>query len=137
VIPGTGVLLHNRAEYFTPETYVGGAKLPIHTLAPGMALRRGEPHLVFGTMGGPAQIQFHLQVLVRVFIYGQGIEEAIAAPRWRFGGGGLLAEAGLPDIAASQMPFPDSAGHFHAIQMTGRGLEAACDPRSDGAAVGY
>jgi gamma-glutamyltranspeptidase/glutathione hydrolase len=136
VIPGTGVLLHNRAEYFTPETYVGGAK-PVHTLAPAMALQDGAPRLIFGTMGGPAQIQFHLQILTRIFVAGQPIEAALAAPRWRFGEGGLLAESGLPDIGASPMPFPDSAGHVHAILMTEHGLEAAYDPRSDGAALGY
>lgn len=136
VIPGTGVLLHNRAEYFTPDAYFGGAK-PVHTLAPAMALRDGEPNLIFGTMGGPAQIQFHLQVLARIVVAGQDVESAIAAPRWRFGEGGLLAEPGLPDLGAAPMPFPDSAGHFHAIHVTPRGLEAAHDPRSDGAALGY
>jgi gamma-glutamyltranspeptidase/glutathione hydrolase len=129
-------LLHNRAEYFTPETYVGGAK-PVHTLAPAMALQDGAPRLIFGTMGGPAQIQFHLQILTRIFVAGQPVEAALAAPRWRFGEGGLLAESGLPDIGASPMPFPDSAGHAHAILMTEHGLEAAYDPRSDGAALGY
>lgn len=136
VIPGTGVLLHNRAEYFSPEEYVGGAK-PVHTLAPAMALESGEPRFIFGTMGGPAQIQFHLQILARVFVAGQPVEEAISGPRWRFGEGGLLGEAGLPDIGAAPMPFPDSAGHAHAILVTPGGLETAHDPRSDGAALGY
>jgi gamma-glutamyltranspeptidase/glutathione hydrolase len=136
VIPGTGVLLHNRAEYFTPETYVGGAK-PVHTLAPAMALQHGAPKLIFGTMGGPAQIQFHLQLLARIFVAGEDVAEAIAAPRWRFGEGGLIAEPGLPDIGAGPMPLPDSAGHMHAILVAEDGLHAASDPRSDGAALGY
>ncbi len=137
VIPGTGVLLHNRAEYFTPEEYVGGATLQRHTLSPAMALQDGEPRLIFGSMGGPAQIQFHLQILARIFVAGQSVEDAIAAPRWRFGEGGLLAESGLPDIGAAPMPFPGSAGHAHAILVTDDGLRAAHDPRSDGAALGY
>jgi gamma-glutamyltranspeptidase/glutathione hydrolase len=136
VIPGAGVLLHNRAEYFSPEDYVGGAK-PVHTLAPAMALRDGEPRLIFGSMGGPAQIQFHLQILARVFVAGQDVADALAGPRWRFGEGGLLGEPGLPNIGAAPMPFPDSAGHAHAILVANDGLHAAHDPRSDGAALGY
>jgi gamma-glutamyltranspeptidase/glutathione hydrolase len=42
VVPGTGVLLHNRGSYHTPQTYRGGAK-PVHTLAPGMVLADGLP----------------------------------------------------------------------------------------------
>jgi gamma-glutamyltranspeptidase/glutathione hydrolase len=136
VIPGTGVLLHNRAEYFQPAEYIGGAK-PMHTLAPAMALQDGQPRLIFGTMGGPAQIQFHLQVLARVFVSGEDVADAIASPRWRFGANGLLAEAGLPYIGAQPMPLPDSAGHFNAILVEPGHLRAAADPRSDGAALGY
>ena len=136
VIPGTGVLLHNRAEYFTPETYIGGTK-PVHTLAPAMALQNGEPRLIFGSMGGPSQIQFHLQLLARIFVAGQDIAEAIAAPRWRTMGPNLLAEAGLPDIGAQPMPDPHNAGHAHAIMVEPHHLLAAADPRSDGAALGY
>lgn len=136
VIPGTGVLLHNRAEYFRPHDYIGGAK-PVHTLAPAMALQHGQPRLVIGTMGGPAQIQFHLQLLARIFVMGEDIGDAIAAPRWRFGEGGLIAEAGLPDIGAAPMPYPDSAGHAHAILVEPGCLVAVADPRSDGAALGY
>lgn len=137
VIPGTGVLLHNRAEYFTPETYIGGSK-PVHTLAPAMALQNGRPRLIFGSMGGPAQIEFHLQILARIFIAGQDIAEAIAAPRWRTGAPmGFLAEAGLPDLGAQAMPDPHNAGHAHAIMVEPSFLLAAADPRSDGTALGY
>jgi gamma-glutamyltranspeptidase/glutathione hydrolase len=102
-----------------------------------MALQEGQPRLVFGTMGGPAQIQFHLQLLARIFVAREDIGDAIAAPRWRFGQGGLIAEDGLPDIGAAPMPYPDNAGHMHAILIERGQLFAAADPRSDGAALGY
>ncbi|MFN2610084.1 MAG: gamma-glutamyltransferase, partial [Actinomycetota bacterium] len=70
VVPGTGVHLHNRGAYHTPASYKGAAR-PIHTLAPGMATRGGKPHLLFGTMGGEAQIQIHMQLLVRLLAVGQ------------------------------------------------------------------
>ncbi|MCH8050543.1 MAG: gamma-glutamyltransferase [Chloroflexi bacterium] len=136
-IPGTGVLLQNRGAYFEPHQYRPGAK-PVHTLAPAMALKDGRPRFVFGTMGGEAQIQVHLQLLARVFVAGQELGEAIAAPRWRFGdGGGLLAEVGLPDLGAQPMAMPEQAGHAHGILVEPDHLVAAADPRSDGAALGY
>ncbi|MDO8614884.1 MAG: gamma-glutamyltransferase [Dehalococcoidia bacterium] len=137
MVPGAGVLLQNRAAYFKPHEYRGGER-PVHTLAPAMALADGRPRLIFGTMGGDAQIQVHLQLLARVFAAGQELGEAVAAPRWRLGEGAqLLAEAGLPDIGAQPMPIADWAGHAHAILVEEDQLTAAFDPRSDGAALGY
>ncbi len=136
VIPGTGVLLQNRAAYFSPETYAPGAR-PVHTLAPAMALRDGSPRLIFGTMGGDAQIQIHLQLLARILLAGQELGEAIAAPRWRLSDDGLQAEDGLPELGAQPMPMPEMAGHAHAILVEDGYLAAAADPRSDGTALGY
>jgi gamma-glutamyltranspeptidase/glutathione hydrolase len=136
VVPGTGVLLHNRGAYFQPHEYIPGAR-PTHTLAPAMVLQHGAPRLVLGTMGGEAQIQVHLQLLARIFVAGEDVADAVAAPRWRFGDDGLLAEAGLPDIGAQPMPIPDNAGHAHLILVAEDGLHAAADPRSDGIALGY
>ncbi|MEX0800599.1 MAG: gamma-glutamyltransferase [Dehalococcoidia bacterium] len=137
VVPGTGVLLHNRAVYFTPETYRPRAR-PVHTLAPAMALRDGEPQLIFGTMGGETQPQIHLQLLARVLVAGQELGEAIAAPRWTLDANGLHAEDSLPDLGADRIPVPDLAGHAHALLVEDDStLTAAHDPRSDGAAMGY
>src|SRR5262245_23445731 len=140
VVPATGVLLHNRAAYFTPETYRGGAK-PVHTLAPAMALAGGRPRLVFGTMGGDGQVQIHLQLLARILVAGQPPAVAVAAPRWTFDRTTLRVEPGLDvspprGMTASPMPVPDLAGHAHAILVGPDGLDAGCDPRSDGVPVG-
>ena len=138
VVPGTGVLLNNRAAYFKPHEY-GPRKRPTHTLAPAMALEYGKPRLVFGTMGGDTQIEIHLQLLARIFVAGQQVGDAIASPRWMHRGGRLVAEPGLPEIGADPLPpeFPELAGHAHAILVEDGHLGAAFDPRSDGAAVGY
>jgi gamma-glutamyltranspeptidase/glutathione hydrolase len=137
VVPGTGVLFHNRGAYLRPEEY-GPRARPTHTLAPAMALRDGEPALVFGTMGGETQVQIHLQLLARIFVAGEDVGDAIAAPRWVIRGGRLMAEAGLPDLNAEPVPAPELAGHAHAIHIRGpREIAAAFDPRSDGAVVGY
>jgi gamma-glutamyltranspeptidase/glutathione hydrolase len=142
VVPGTGVLLHNRGAYHTPESYRGGAR-PVHTLAPAMALAGGRPRLVFGTMGGEGQVQIHLQLLARILVAGEDVDTAIAAPRWTFGPSTILVEDGLPALAALPagmtalpMPVPELAGHAHAILVEPDGLIAAADPRADGIAVG-
>jgi len=140
VVPGTGVLLHNRGAYHTAATYRGGAR-PVHTLAPGMALRDGRPALLFGTMGGDAAVQIHLQLLARILVAHEPVDRAIAAPRWTFTGETLLVEEGLPPLeppgmAVARMPVGELAGHAHAIQVGAGGLEAACDPRADGVPVG-
>jgi len=136
MIPGTGVLLHNRGAYFQPEEYCPGAR-PAHTLAPAMALRDGEPYLVFGTMGGETQVQIQLQLLARIHIAVEDPQDAISAPRWCIRSRRLFAEPGLPEIGAQPLAQQDLAGHAHAIRVTPEGLHAAFDPRSDGAAVGY
>jgi gamma-glutamyltranspeptidase/glutathione hydrolase len=136
VIPGTGVLLHNRGSYFRPEEYRPGAR-PVHTLAPAMALRDGEPYLVFGTMGGETQVQIQLQLLTRIHLAGDDVQGAVAAPRWCIRSRRLFGEPGLPDIGAQPLAQQDLFGHAHAIQVTPEGLAASFDPRSDGAAVGY
>jgi gamma-glutamyltranspeptidase len=137
VVPGTGVLLHNRGAYHTSDSYRGGAK-PVHTLSPAMAVQDGKPKLVFGTMGGDAQIQIHLQLLTRILIAGQSVEEAVAAPRWNATADTLLVEPGLPELPDSQVSqVPETFGHAHCIQVADAGLEAAADPRADGVPVGY
>lgn len=136
VVPGTGVHLHNRGAYLREQEYRGGAR-PVHTLSPAMALTDGVPKMIFGTMGGEAQIQIHLQLLARVLVLGQDPAEALAAPRWVKRGGDLLAEEGLPDLGAQVIPRSDLAGHAHMIVSTEAGLAAATDPRCDGLAVGY
>jgi gamma-glutamyltranspeptidase / glutathione hydrolase len=142
VVPGTGVLLHNRGAYHTTATYRGGAR-PIHTLAPAMALRGGRPDVVFGTMGGDAQVQIHVQLLARMLVADEPADDAVAAPRWTFDRTTLLVEDGLPALAplppgmtALAMPVADLAGHAHAIRIRADGLDAGADPRADGVPVG-
>ena len=59
---------------------------PPHTLCPAMATRDGELVAVFGTMGGDAQPQILLQLAARLFAGGEGVADAIAAPRWALAG---------------------------------------------------
>jgi gamma-glutamyltranspeptidase/glutathione hydrolase len=102
-----------------------------------MALKDGEPKLIFGTMGGDTQIQIHMQLLARVFTLGQDPLEALSAPRWAKKGkeGKIIAEDGLPDIGDVQRSA--GIGHAHMILRTKGGLAAAADPRTSSLAAGY
>ena len=142
MIPGTGVVLHNRGAYFTEHSY-GPRAQPIHTLAPAMVLREGEPLLVLGTMGGEAQVQIHVQLLARILIAQEDVESAIAAPRWNYTRSELIVDEGLPDleglvpgVTVRRPVRPEETGHAHCIRLEAGSLSAAADPRSDGMPVG-
>jgi gamma-glutamyltranspeptidase / glutathione hydrolase len=87
VLPGLGIFLHNRGIGFAldpghPAGYRPGARPP-HTLAPvAVTGPAGALDAVLGTMGGDAQPQVLLQLLVRALVHGEDPGAAVAAPRW-------------------------------------------------------
>jgi gamma-glutamyltranspeptidase/glutathione hydrolase len=116
---------------------------------PAMALRGGEPYLVFGTMGGDGQPQTHLQFLNRVIDDGRDIQDAIDAPRWvvsptdwsvraesRFDHDMLQELSRRGHSLTMAAPFDTGMGHAHAIEVTDYGYACATDPRAEGAALG-
>jgi gamma-glutamyltranspeptidase/glutathione hydrolase len=85
----TGIALHNRGSYFSLDprhaNYLQPGKRTMHTLMPGMVFRDGRPLMVFGTMGGDAQPQIHVQLLTAMLDFGLNPQQAISAPRWQSG----------------------------------------------------
>ena len=169
VLPGHGIFLHNRGMGFSlrpgePAEY-GPARRPPHTLSPlAVTSPAGALEAVLGTMGGDAQPQVLLQLLVRMLALGQEPGQAIAAPRWvlsrepttafdiwhlddppliRIEHDAPLAWA--PGLRArgyeviESPPGDQDFGHAQAIRVTGDGLlSGAADPRSgDGGVVGW
>lgn len=94
VVPGTGISLQNRGNGFTLEdghpNQVGGSKKPFHTIIPGFVMQDGAPSLSFGVMGGHMQAQGHLQMLVRIYLWGENPQAASDAPRWYLAEDGKL-----------------------------------------------
>ncbi|MBL4720077.1 MAG: gamma-glutamyltransferase family protein, partial [Alphaproteobacteria bacterium] len=85
-IPELGFCLNSRAQMFwleedRPATLVPG-KRPRTTLSPSMALKDGEPYMVFGTPGGDQQDQWQVNVFLRHTQFGMNLQEAIDAPSW-------------------------------------------------------
>jgi gamma-glutamyltranspeptidase/glutathione hydrolase len=115
-----------------------------------MALRNGDPWLVFGSMGGDAQAGVHAQVLTRIVGDGDDPADAIEAPRWRvdpwtwgvraekrFDAAVFAGLAALGHDVAIAPAYDPGMGHAHAILRTKAGYGVTSDPRSEGAALGY
>lgn len=152
VVPGTGISLQNRALGFTLEAghpnQVDGRKRPYHTIMPGFVTGDGQPLMSFGVMGGHMQAQGHVQIVVRIFMYGQNPQAASDAPRWQVVEDGQLAlEIGFDaEVAKGLMARGHDVhveippGTFGGAQLI-RKLEscycAASDHRKEGQAVGF
>ncbi len=156
VVPeGTGVSLQNRGCGFSLEpgsqNRVGPRKRPFHTIIPGFVMRDGAPEMSFGVMGGPMQAQGHVQMALRTQLWGQDVQSAVDAPRWRITHGlGVACEQAMdPRLVealrglghAVTLESPDVSFGFGGAQLIrrlpGGGYSAGSDPRKDGCAVGF
>jgi gamma-glutamyltranspeptidase/glutathione hydrolase len=154
VAGNTGILLQNRGHYFSladahPNALEPG-KRTLHTLMASLALRRGRPWLVFGTMGADGQPQTTVQVLARA-LAGADAQSAVSAPRilaGRFlvedneerlvieedlGVETMLELATLGHRIEAAPPRDERMGHAQAILVHDDGsVETGLDPRADG-----
>jgi gamma-glutamyltranspeptidase/glutathione hydrolase len=152
-VPEWGINLNNRGFSFSLDpsraNALGPSKRPMHTLIPAMALRDGEPWLVFGSMGGDAQVGVHVQALGHVLDEDADPADAIAAPRWRLdvGSWDVKIETRAPDelrrgllerghTLETTSAYDSGMGHAHAIWTTAGGYGATSDPRAESAALG-
>ena len=86
VIPELGFALNTRLQITwlderSPNVLAPG-KQPCTTLSPSLALRKGQPWMVFGTPGGDQQDQWQATFLLRHVLHGMNLQEAIDAPSW-------------------------------------------------------
>lgn len=87
VVPGLGFPLGTRAQQFSfqeghPNVLEPG-KRPRTTLTPSLAMRDGEPYMVFGSPGGDMQDQVSLQFFLNVVEFGMDLQAAVDAPLFR------------------------------------------------------
>jgi gamma-glutamyltranspeptidase len=155
----TGVLWQNRGAAFSlvpghPNELRPG-KRPFYTLNPGMALKAGMPHLLYGTQGADGQPQTLSLLLTRLLDHGLSPSEALRRPRFLLGrtfsdsrdGLKLETDAGEPVFAelarrGHQISPIDSlsplAGQAGIIRIDADGsLSGAHDPRSDGCGLAW
>jgi gamma-glutamyltranspeptidase/glutathione hydrolase len=152
VVPGTGISLQNRGACFTTEAghpnQVAGGKRPYHTIIPGFVTREGAPLMSFGVMGGHMQPQGHVQMVTRIFDYGQNPQAASDAPRWYVEKDASLSlEPGFaPEVVEDlrrrghHVTPISSTARFGGAQLIYRLENGYCtgtDWRKDGQAVGF
>jgi gamma-glutamyltranspeptidase/glutathione hydrolase len=151
VVPGTGVVLHNRGAGFTLErdhpNRLGPGKRPLHTLVPALVMKDGKPLMPFGVMGGDNQAQAHVQIIVNIVDFGMNVQEAGDAARVRHGVEGFAAESGigaavraaLTERGHTMIDGRGAMGGYQAVMIdpaTGV-LAGGSDPRKDGLAIGW
>jgi gamma-glutamyltranspeptidase/glutathione hydrolase len=147
----SGVMLHNRGACFSTvpghPNCIGPGKRPMHTIIPGMAMRKGRCEMPFGVMGAHYQPMGHAQVVTNIVDYGMDVQAAIDAPRAFFVGSNSVVERGVPQstiagleqrghtVVVSSVPW-GGAQAIH-IDWDRGGLIGGSDPRKDGCAMGY
>jgi gamma-glutamyltranspeptidase/glutathione hydrolase len=140
MVPGTGIILHNRGSLFSLDSadtnVIAPRKRTYHTLSPGIALRPdGSLFMVFGTPGGDGQTQTMLQLFNNIALFGMTPQQSVESPRWRsFESGRLLLEPGIPesvraalralghDVRVSDGPTSEMGGAQVIMLMAGSGV---------------
>ncbi len=162
--PKLGFCFQNRGALFDltpgrPNSYAPG-KRPFHTIIPAFVTKDGKPVMSFGVMGGDFQPQGQVQILMNLFDFGMGLQEAGDAPRIRHdgsstptghtagpNGGEVVLEPGFDSKAIDELK---RRGH-HIAKLSGEfgGYQAiwydaekdvyfgATESRKDGVALGY
>ncbi|KMW60380.1 Gamma-glutamyltranspeptidase [Candidatus Rhodobacter oscarellae] len=154
-VPGTGIHLQNRGAGFSldpkSQNAVAPGKRPFHTIIPAFLMKGDAPLMSFGVMGGPMQAQGHVQMTLRTQLWGQDVQMAVDAPRWRvLGGLGLACETSFPEATLQSLAdmghvvgreAPDNAFGFGGAQLIAKldsgAYAAGSDSRKDGQAVGF
>ena len=153
-IPELGFCLNSRAQMFWLEEGVPSSlapgKRPRTTLSVNLALKDGEPYMVFGTPGGDSQDQWALTFFVRHSQHHMNLQEAIDAPMFQTNHmpssfwpreadlGSLLLEDRFPEATVAELARrghkverkdPWCLGRLSAATKTGEMLKAAANPR--------
>ena len=109
MVPGTGIVLHNRGGLFSLDAanvnVIAPNKRTYHTLAPSMVLRAdGSPLMTIGSPGGDGQTMTLLQVLNNMLVFEMMPQAAVEAARYRsLESGRLLLDAGITEAVREQL----------------------------------
>lgn len=158
ILDESGITWQNRGTSFslapTHHNALKPGRRPFHTIQPALARLADGRVMPFGTMGGEGQPQTQAMIFARHVLHGQDLQAAITAPRWLLGrtwgakttslrienrvDPGVIAaldQAGhAPEVIGD---YDEVMGHAGALVHHPDGLiEGACDPRSDGTALG-
>ncbi|HEX3600447.1 MAG TPA: gamma-glutamyltransferase [Lacipirellulaceae bacterium] len=162
--PKLGFCFQNRGALFDltpgrPNSYAPG-KRPFHTIIPAFVTKDDKPVMSFGVMGGDFQPQGQVQILMNLFDFGMGLQEAGDAPRIRHdgsssptgqtaepNGGEVVLESGFDAKTIDELKrrghhIAKTSGEFGGYQAIWYDAEkdvyfGATESRKDGVALGY
>jgi gamma-glutamyltranspeptidase/glutathione hydrolase len=153
VEPETAIILQNRGHLFSLDenhpNCIGPHKRCVHTLMPGLIMKKGQPFGVLGLKGGHVQPQVQVQILTNLIDFDMTPQEAITAARFNHIEG---AKVGLEPAVGQSVKDelarrghqivggnPESFGGAHAILIDGESgaFIGGSDPRKGGCALGY
>jgi gamma-glutamyltranspeptidase/glutathione hydrolase len=153
VVPGTGMILHNRGGLFDFEAgnvnSLAPRKRPQTTIIPAF-MEKGDVKIGFGIMGGYNQAQAHAQFVSNIADFGFDIQAAMEAPRFTkssFDGCDVSIESRVSEKVRNDLtahghklrvtePFSGSMGRGNVVMVDEKGVKfGGSDPRADGAAV--
>lgn len=159
ILPGTGVLMHNRGTDLSLEP--DGAHMlhpgsqPRHMMSPAIAQLKNGRVLACGSTGDDGELQTQSALLSRHMIFAMPLGQSVARPRWRCApepdGGeyALQLESGfedavLRDLHRSGQPiqvlpaiWSRSMGAAGAVAFQANGMmEGVQDPRAEGSTMG-
>ncbi len=158
VVPGTGIVLHNRGGLFSMDrdhaNALTGGKRPYHTIIPGLATKGDDLYLCYGVMGAFMQPQGHLQVISNLVDHGMDPQQALNALRFIVAEDEVSLEEGVSKEVLSELQrrghktrtidsyWRGLSGGFGGAQLIQRDpetgvLRGASEPRKDGCAVGW
>jgi gamma-glutamyltranspeptidase len=159
VLPETGITWQNRGVSFsldpTHHNCLKPHRRPFHTIQPALARLSDGRVMSYGTMGGEGQPQTQAMVFTRHVLYGQGLQQAVTAPRWllgrtwgadttnlrienRFDAGVLKALENAGHDLEIIGDYDEVMGHAGALVYHPNGLiEGAADPRGNGLPAGF
>jgi len=159
VLPETGINWQNRGSSFSLDprhlNTLRPGKKPFHTLNPALARFRDGRTLVYGAMGGDGQPQTQAAVFTRYAVFGQGMQQAITAPRWLLGrtwgqdSDSLKVESRFAPATFEALralghdveilgEFDELVGHAGGLARHPSGvIEGGFDPRSDGSVSAF
>lgn len=159
VLEETGIQWQNRGSSFGLEdralNRLEPGRKPFHTLNPAMCLFDDGRTMPYGTMGGEGQPQTQAAVLTRYGYFGQGLQDAVSAPRWLLGrtwgeeSTTLKLESRIDASVVDALrsaghevemagAFDETMGHAGALVHHPHGvIEGAADPRGDGGVAAF
>jgi gamma-glutamyltranspeptidase / glutathione hydrolase len=163
MVPGTGVLLNNRAGrgFYVDENHPNRVRprvRPMHTLTVwALADDAGRPLVAGGTPGGDGQVQWNVQLISHLVDHGLGLQAAVEAPRFTVWPGSDADVVGSPPelrcearLGATTLDALRARGHdvrvlgdwdggggaqLVALDREHGTLRGASDPRLDGCAL--